>query len=212
MSRILVVVAHPDDEVLGCGGTIAKHIANGDSVHCLILSNGVTSKFNKEEMTTYWVKEAIEKRISEAVEASRVLGTKLLIRDYPDQKFDSIPMLDIVQAIERIRNSHHFDIVYTHHEYDLNMDHKITYWATLTAFRKEPIAFYTFEIPTSTWSILKPNTFVNITRYFDKKLEAINKYKSENIPTDSIISCSKYRATGTGCHFVEAFKLIKEVR
>ena len=148
MKKILVVAAHPDDEVLGCGGTIAKHISEGDEVHTLFIADGVKSRTKR-------VKNDFEDRnkaCNLAQSFLRIKSTNFL--EFPDNKLDSIPLLNIIQKIESIIEKIRPKIVYTHHHGDLNIDHKITHNATLTACRPLPDSsvkeIYGFEVISST--------------------------------------------------------------
>lgn len=133
-NKILIVVAHPDDEVLGCGGTIAKYTKNGDKVYCLFLGKGKSSRF--EDKKSIIVKKEQNILEKEAKKAAGILGvSKIFFEDFPDQQYDAIPFLNIVKAIERIKTKIKPDTVFTHHEGDLNLDHQITFKAVLTACR-----------------------------------------------------------------------------
>jgi LmbE family N-acetylglucosaminyl deacetylase len=148
--QVLVAAAHPDDEILGCGGTITKHIENGDQVTVCIMTDTRASPN----------------------EAQRLLGYELVQFHYPDQKLDIIPLLDITQRLENFNP----DIVYTHHIGDLNKDHEITARATFTAFRTKEM--YSFEVPSSPQiDSFKPNYYVKID--IDRKIEALKCYKEE---------------------------------
>ena len=189
MKTILVVAAHPDDEVLGCGGTMARLVREGNSVHTLILGEGITSRdekrdSGKRESEINELKENIDK-------ANQVLGVKETYTfEFPDNRFDTIPLIDIVKAIEKIKKDAQPDIVFTHYHGDLNIDHQITFKAVMTAFR--PIKdesvkeIYSFEIPSSTeWNgpssltYFMPDYFVDINKSLEIKTNALKEYKTE---------------------------------
>src|SRR3989344_3519958 len=129
-NNILVVAAHPDDEVLGAGGTILKHIKAGDKVSLLILGDGETSKARGAD---------IEKRERQAKEAAEMLGAnELILEKLPDNKFDSLSLLEIVKIVESAVERLMPEVVYTHWERDLNVDHRLTCQAVLTACRPQP--------------------------------------------------------------------------
>ena len=218
--KFLIVVAHPDDEVLGMGGTIFKHVNNGEEVNSLILGEGETSRKEKGN---------VEKRKEQAKKAAKVLGIKnVFFEDLPDNKFDSVPLLEITQKIEAIINKVRPNIVYTHHAYDLNIDHRLTFKAVLTACRPQP-NFYvkkisSFEVLSSTeWQLKNsnnlfcPNEYVNITESIDKKLEALKCYKDEirELPhprsLEGVKILSQYRGIEVGCPHAEAFKIIRSL-
>ncbi|KPA09270.1 GlcNAc-PI de-N-acetylase [Candidatus Magnetomorum sp. HK-1] len=182
----LVIAAHPDDELLGCGGTIARHAVEGHNIYVLILGEGVTSRSHKTG-----IKEQLELLHRQALEVSQMLGVKeCMLKSFPDNRFDTLPLLDIVQMIESVICQIKPDVVYTHSGCDLNIDHQITFKATLTAVRPMPgspvSALYSYEVPSSTeWSFNKfktnfcANRFVDISEYLDTKIEAMNKYSGE---------------------------------
>ena len=150
--KILVVAAHPDDEVLGCGGTMARHAKNGDKVHIVFMSDGVNSrenvKYNEENERREYAKKA-----------SEILGAQTpKFFDFPDNMMDTVPLLEIVKELEVYIQELQPNIVYTHYKGDLNIDHQITYQAVMTACRPTPRSsitqIYLFEILSSTeWSI-----------------------------------------------------------
>lgn len=139
--KILIVVAHPDDEVLGCGGTIAKHTQAGDEVHIIAMADGITSRMYRGEPRSREIrrcKAQIKAREAEFFRSCAVLGipkgnTHAL--NFPDQRLDAVPLLALIKEIERIGSKIEPALIYTHHFGDFNLDHQITYRATMTAFR-----------------------------------------------------------------------------
>jgi len=118
-------VAHPDDEILGVGGTVAKHTADGDYVECAILGEGQTSRWDKRESADSGV---IDKLHQDSIEAIKIVGYKnVQFAEFPDNRFDQVDLLDIIKVIERIIERVQPDIVYTHHGGDLNIDHQRTF-------------------------------------------------------------------------------------
>lgn len=186
--RVLVVAAHPDDEILGCGGTMALHSQRGDEVYVLILGEGITSRDVKRDRKK---RDREIKELRRDIEAAnKIVGTKkTFIYDFSDNRFDSVPLLDIVKVVEKVKIEVMPDIVYTHHHGDLNIDHRLTFHAVLTACRplkNESVrSIYSFEIPSSTeWSAdsskyFIPNYFVNIKEPLDKKINAMKAYMNE---------------------------------
>ena len=223
---ILVIAAHPDDEVLGCGGTMAKHVSAGDQVYCLILGEGMTSRYSQPEQA----KRKLEQLKNQAEQAARILGIrKALFRDFPDNCFDTVPLLTVVKAIEEVKEEIRPEIVYTHHHGDLNIDHQITFRAVLTACRpaKDDTVkeIYSFEVPSSTeWNApqahnyFMPNVFVDISATLDKKIEALEVYCSEirGYPhprsPEALRSIASRWGTVAGCLASEAFELIRLIR
>lgn len=225
--RVLIVAAHPDDEVLGCGGAISKHTGSGDEVAILILGEGLTSRFKDRNMAD---KKGICDLKDNARKAAGILGAKgVFFSDFPDNNFDSIPILKIIKEIERVKRITKPDIIYTHHYGDLNIDHCITYKAVLTAAR--PIKgetvreIYSFEVPSSTeWSgpekkaYFTPNTYIDITKALGKKTEALECYRSELRPyphprsVKAVKSLAMKRGSEIGVEFAESFEAIRLLR
>lgn len=228
MSRkILVVAAHPDDAVLGVGGTIAKHAVHGDEIYCLILGEGMTSRYSQREE----VKEEELKQLKSAEEqAAEILGTnKGFFRDFPDNSFDTVPLLQIVKAIEQVKEQVKPDVIYTHHWGDLNIDHQITFKAVLTACRpmtdESVEEIYSFEVPSSTeWNspdvqnYFIPDVFVDISKTFNKKIKALEAYKSEirEYPhprsPKALEIIAKRWGVSVGKELVEAFRLVRWIK
>lgn len=221
--KILVVAAHPDDEVLGCGATMAKHAISGDEVHVAILSEGVTSRDEKRSR---------EKRNTElsqlskaANKANSILGVKsLTLHHFPDNRMDSLDMLDVIKVVEDLISHMRPDTVYTHHVGDLNIDHRIVNTAVMTACRPQPgssvkkILF--FEVPSSTgWQVPEPaqsfipNWFEEVSSTLPDKLKALQAYKSEMKPWPharslKAVEClARWRGASVGMEAAEAFSL-----
>lgn len=227
MKKILVVAAHPDDEILGVGATVAKHIKNGDEAYALILGEGQTSRTNTREETDQSVVDELHK---DSVEASKAIGFKdIYFADFPDNRFDSVALLDIVKVVEEYIKKIKPDIIYTHHGGDLNVDHNYTNRAVMTATRPVngcPVKeIYCFETMSSTeWNFnygddaFCPNTFVDVEDTFNIKIEAMKHYKSElcefphprSLKNMEIIA-QKWGAT-CGLNYVEAFETLRVIR
>lgn len=215
--KILVVAAHPDDEVIGCGGTIIEHNKKGDEVHLVFMTNGVDSRGPKESMI-------ISRNHSSKV-ASKILGiSSLKYNTFPDNKMDEVPLLDIIQTIESSILSIRPDIIYTHYFDDLNIDHKITYQAVITAARPQPgmtvKEIYSFEVLSSTeWnysnSNFNPNVFIDIGGSISIKEEALKAYSQEMRPpphsrsVENILRLNSQRGNCVGVDYAEAFMLIR---
>jgi len=223
---ILVIAAHPDDEVLGCGGTMARHVSAGDQVYCLIMGEGITSRYSQPEKA----KRGLEQLKAQAEQAAGIIGTKrVFFRDFPDNRFDTVPLLTVVKAIEEVKEEVRPHVIYTHHHGDLNIDHQITFRAGLTACRpaKDETAkeIYSFEVPSSTeWNApqvqnyFMPNVFVDISDTLNKKIEALKTYHGEMREYPHPRSPEVLRAIAlrwgsvAGCQAAEAFELIRVVR
>jgi len=226
MDKILVVAAHPDDEVLGCGGTIAKYSKSGRSVYCLILGEGATSRYASRKKADFNKVRDLKKQ---AKEAGRILGIKeIFFSDFPDNSFDSVPILKIIKEIKRIKDIIGPGIIYTHHYGDLNIDHSIVYKAVLTACRplkdESVREIYSFEVPSSTeWhgpdkeASFIPDRFIDISKTIEKKIEALRCYKKELRPyphprsVKGIRVLASKRGMETGLKFAESFETIRAI-
>ena len=150
--RVLVVAAHPDDEVLGCGGTVRKWYEGGAKIHALILAQGIAAR---GEDVGKSFNSKIEMLRSQAKASANIVGYHdIFFENFPDNRMDSVDLLDIAQVVERFIMNHEPQIILTHHHGDLNVDHRLSYQAVITACRplqgsivKE---IYTFETPSST--------------------------------------------------------------
>ena len=225
MRKVLIVAAHPDDEILGVGGTIRKHIQAGDEVNVIILGEGLTSRTNKRKDTE---QNSIDKLNESANKAMEIIGyKKLYLEKLPDNRFDSVDLIEIVKIIEKHILVLKPDIVYTHYYMDLNLDHRITFQAVITACR--PIGdysvkeIYAFETPSSTeWNFknnnaFNPNVFIDIKDTIEIKLEAMKCYESEirEYPHPRSLKALEIIAakwgTVVGKEYVEAFELIRKI-
>jgi LmbE family N-acetylglucosaminyl deacetylase len=185
--KIKVIVAHPDDEIIGVGGTIAKHVDSGDEVSVLILAEGKSSRFNSYDE---FCKDILEEYINETEQALAALGvSKFKLFSLPNNRFDGMELIDIVKIIENEINLYKPDVVYTHYYGDMNVDHQQTSKAVTIACRALPGCsvheILMFETLSSTESSLgigigfTPNYFVEISKQVEKKLNAMSCYKSE---------------------------------
>ena len=218
---ILVVAAHTDDEALGCGGTIARHVAEGDTVYAAFLADGVTSRPNSDG-------EELKQRSAAAERAHEILGIKgTYLLNFPDNRMDSIPLLDIVQKLENVIAEVQPQVVYTHHYGDLNVDHRITHQAVLTACRPVPGSsvkeIYAFEVLSSTeWGMLgmtpfNPNVFIDISNYLESKFQALAAYELEMREEPHARSLAnarrlaEFRGSCVGLEAAEAYSLVRKV-
>jgi len=175
--KVLVIAAHPDDEILGVGGALLKHKEAGDEMFVCM----ATSAYEPE-----WTKEYIEEKLVEAKEVDKILGTtKRICCDFPTVKLNTIPSGEINKKISEIIEEVKPDVIYTHFEGDVNEDHGIIFRAVVVATRpiKRKIKVVCFETMSSTeWSNkpFKPNYYVGLSeQHIDKKIEAFTQYKSE---------------------------------
>lgn len=223
----MVVAAHPDDEVLGCGGVMARHVALGDKVHVLILAEGVTSRDPARDVERRFGE--IEALRSAAQQAAAVLGAEApRFAELPDNRLDSVPLLDVIKVVEDALAQVRPTVVYVHHGGDLNQDHRIAHQAVLTACRPLPKAsvrsLYAFETVSSTeWAPatpvqpFRPTRFVGIAPHLERKLQALEAYASEMRPfpharsRESVVALARHRGASAGLEAAEAFMVIREV-
>ena len=218
VNKVLVVAAHPDDDVIGCGGTIAKHANLNDEIRVLFLADGVSSRSNN------YHSEKLRRQES-AKSSLNILGvTNMVFLDLKDNQLDSYPLLDIVQKIESVCRGFEPNIIYTHHYDDLNIDHAIACKATLTAFRPipgySPCQILMFEVPSASgWGVKRssfnPNVYNDISQFWDQKKEALTSYMEEmrEYPharsLESLESLARYRGASVGIDLAESFELCR---
>jgi len=226
MNKILIVAAHPDDEILGCGGLIAKKIKQKNNIRILFLAEGVTSRYSLNEINSKRVINKSKIRNNNAIIALKSLGIKkneIYLSDNPCCRLDNFNQLEIVKNIEKHVDDFKPNQIFTHWHSDANIDHRIVYEATITATR--PIYSFkidllaSYEVLSSTeWNFKKPfhpNYFEDITNYIDKKISAIKLYKDElrsyphSRSIKSIKSLSNYRGVQSGYLNAEAFNIIR---
>ncbi len=217
-SPVLVVAAHPDDEVLGCGGTIAKFALEGRPVHVLLLADGESSR-----ESNIGFDDLIQNRNASAEKAADILGiSSLKICEFPDNRLDSINVFDVVKIIEASIRDTLPTTVFTHHYGDVNVDHRVVHEAVLAACRPQPgfcvKELFFFEIPSSTeWrppnsaTPFVPNLFVNIDIFLDTKKKALLAYASEmrDFPharsIKAVEALARWRGACVGKNAAEAF-------
>lgn len=233
--KILVFVAHPDDEVLGMGGTILKHSQRGDYVKVVYFATGITSRrstnyhnnilYNQNENELKITQKQIDDLRKDAKKSCKILRVKdMKFFDFPDNEMDSIPLLKIVKTVEKEISETKPDKIYTHHFHDLNIDHRVIFNAVLTACRpvfsslKELI---TFEVSSSTeWSYpsyFNPNYFVNIKAQLSTKIKAMQAYKNEihRFPhprsVKNLRNVAERWGSVSGNTAAEAFEIIRKI-
>ncbi|HZU58203.1 MAG TPA: PIG-L deacetylase family protein [Actinocrinis sp.] len=221
---VLAIMAHPDDETLGCGATLAR-LARTRDVHILILGDGITARIEACGESA-----ALADLYEDAERARDTLGAaSLTLEKLPDLRFDTVPMLEIVWRVEAVLRRLRPDTVYTHHAGDLNRDHRITAEAVLAATRPTGDAIvgdvYACETPSATeWAFdrlavpFRPNVFVDATDTIEKKVEAMECYRSERRPAphprsaEALRALARYRGSTAGFQYAEAFELVRSVR
>lgn len=225
--NVLVVAAHPDDELLGCGGTAARLAREGHSIYLAILGEGLTSRHQERAGVD---PAALQSLKAASQRVANLLGAKELSQHgLPDNRFDSIPLLDVIKMVEQLVERWRPAAVYTHHGGDLNVDHQVVSRAVLTATRPVegiPVRdLYMFEIPSSTeWAfqqlspVFKPSVFVDISETLDLKVQGMQQYESEARSFPHPRSAEALRAIAqrwgsvAGCKAAEAFELVRSLR
>ena len=220
---VLVVAAHPDDEVLGCGGTIARLTDEGHKVHVLILAEGITSRSMVRDRQSKT--EDLSALGSCAQKANAIVGSaSLKMCDFPDNRMDSVDMLDIVKVIEGEILRHKPQTLFTHHRGDVNVDHTVIHDAVIAACRPQlqhPVRqLLFFEVASSTeWrppasgTSFAPNYFYSIENSLARKLSALAEYSEEMraFPHPRSIAAveylAKWRGASVGVAAAEAFML-----
>jgi LmbE family N-acetylglucosaminyl deacetylase len=217
---VLVVAAHPDDEVLGCGGTVARLAGAGEQVHIAILGEGATSRAGAPAGATGAL-------AAQAQEAGRALGAaEVVCLGLPDNRFDTLALLDVVQAVERLVARVAPHTVYTHHAGDLNVDHRIAHQAVVTATRPLPGAavrrVLAFEVFSATeWGFggtgpaFAPVHFVDVTETLEAKQRALACYAGELRPfphprsPEAVEALATWRGATAGLMRAEAFEVVR---
>ena len=219
---ILVVAAHADDEALGCGGAIARHVAEGDTVHAVFLADGVSSRQGAGA-------DEMDRRLSASEQARKALGiTTTNFLGLPDNLLDSLPLIEVIRPLETVIRQLNPLIIYTHHYGDLNNDHRIAHQAVMTICRPTPESsvkeIYAFEVMSSTeWNSVGlapflPNLFVDISGYLHAKLKALEAYGLEMRPTphsrsmEHLTALAQHRGHSVGVDAAEAFMVMKILR
>ena len=225
--KVLVVAAHPDDEVLGCGATLARLGREGHAVHIAIMGEGITSRHAQRGQADAGQLALLHRNARAA--ADKVGAKEVTLYKLPDNRLDTVALLDIVKLVEELVDKLKPEVIYTHHPGDLNVDHGIVHRAVLTATRPivgQPVReIYAFEVPSSTeWAFqrfqpsFRPNVFVDVTGTLETKIAAMGCYDSEARKFPHPRSPEALRAIATrwgsvvGCQAAEAFELVRSVQ
>lgn len=226
VKTILVIAAHPDDEVLGCAGTVAKWVRSGATAHALILGEGETSRHATRTAGQAAGGAVLADLRASAESAAQILGVaSVRMRDFPDNRFDTVPLLELVKAVEEVMVAVQPDTVLTHHRGDLNVDHRRTFEAVLTACRPLQGAsvrtILSFETPSATeWNVpitFAPTYFEDISQTLAAKLDALRKYDREMRPFphprsyEVIEHLARWRGATVGVAAAEGFEVVRMV-
>jgi LmbE family N-acetylglucosaminyl deacetylase len=224
--KILVVVAHPDDELLGLGATIHKLVHQQKAtVRCVILGEGITSRSEKRDKARWEEELKTHRRNIHA--AQKAIGYESVgIYDFPDNRFDSVDLLDLIKVVEKEKQEFQPEVIFTHHGGDLNIDHQRTFEAVITACRpmKDEVVktIITFETPSGTeWQAstdprpFRPNLFVEIRKdNLEAKIRGMESYEYEKRPyphprsPEALEILAKRRGMQVGADLAEAFSLV----
>jgi LmbE family N-acetylglucosaminyl deacetylase len=225
--KVIVIAAHPDDEVLGCGATAARLVQEKHEVHFAIMGEGITSRHAQRAEADTKQLEALHRQ---AHASAAKLGVKdVILQKLPDNRLDTVPLLEVVKIVEGLIEQIKPEVIFTHHPGDLNVDHGVIHRAVLTATR--PVSgqrvreVYAFEVPSSTdWAFggvqpaFRPNVFVDVDATLEAKLAAMACYESERreFPhprsTEALRAVAMHWGSVAGCHAAEAFELVRSVR
>ena len=227
MKSVLIVAAHPDDEVLGCGGTIAHHADAGDKVHVLIMAEGATARWPSRERENALVQ--LSTLSTAAKSAGRILGAASVdLLDLPDNRLDSMPRLDLIKIVEEHIESYKPECVYVHHVGDVNIDHRRLHEAVVTACRPVPLhpvrSLMSFEVASSSeWQppgsapSFQPNLFIDISGQLERKKEALLAYACEMRAwpharsIKALEHLARWRGAQVGVEAAEAFCLLRKL-
>ena len=211
--KILVLAAHPDDEVLGMGGTIKKLANLKNKIHLCVISEGASAQYRDKKM--------IKVRKDACINSGKILGiSSFSFLGFPDAKLDSIPQVEINVQIEKIVSEFKPDIVYTVSAGDGSKDHEKVFESTIVScrsFKTKITKVISYELPGPRINPFEPNIYEDITSEIIFKNKAFSKYDSEieKYPhprsCESIESMAKYRGTQAGVNYAESFQLIYEI-
>jgi len=217
--KILVIATHPDDEILGCGGTLARHVASGDDVQAVVVTRGAEDLYPPE---------MVARGRAELKRAHKIVGIKKChFLDFPAPKLDIIPNHKIADSIKKVFNTFNPSIVYLPHRGDIHVDHKAVYQATLVAARpsrdtsiKKLFCYETLSetdwAPPSADDAFIPTVFVDISPYIEIKMQAMECYKSQlkdpphSRSIDALRALARLRGSTIGFEWAEAFMLVRE--
>ncbi|MBM4184030.1 MAG: PIG-L family deacetylase [Gemmatimonadetes bacterium] len=228
MSIALVIASHPDDEILGCGATMSRWAGDGSEIHILILGEGITSRSERRDPRA--VERELEALKADVQRAAKVVGAASAeVLDLPDNRFDSIPLLDIVKRVEEKKRAVRPTVVLTHHGADLNVDHRCTLEAVMTACRPMPgetvQEILSFEVPSSTeWraplaaNAFLPTQFVHVSSaHVEAKIKAMEAYRSERRASphprspEALRALARWRGACCGSEYAEAFEVLRRI-
>lgn len=225
MKNVLVFAAHPDDELLGLGGTIRRLVNDGVTARAVIMAEGLTSRADNRSDVDM---SELEELQADSNRAAKIVGYKTIeFCGLPDNRMDGLDLLDVVKIVGKYVEKYKPDTIFTHHHGDLNIDHRITCEAVLTSCRPTGDCcvkrIYAFETPSSTeWNYnyeepFKPNVFFDVSNTLEAKIDGMSCYRTESKDyphprsPEALRSLGRYRGSNAGVNFAEAFILLREI-
>ncbi len=225
MKNVLVFAAHPDDELLGLGGTVRRLVNEGVTVRAIIMAEGITSRSESRDQAD---KNELAELKEDAQRAAEIVGYQSIeFCGLPDNRMDGMELLDVIKIVSKYVEKYHPDTIFTHHHGDLNIDHRITCEAVLTACR--PVGdnkvkrIYGFETPSSTeWNYtygepFTPNVYFDVSKTLEAKVQGMACYRSESTvyphprSPEALRALGKYRGSNVGFEMAEGFLLLREL-
>lgn len=225
MKNVLVVASHPDDEILGVGGTVKRLVSEGKIVRAVIMAEGLTSRTDTRTETD---KKELIKLQDDGRRAADIIGYKSIeFCGLPDNRLDTEALLDIIKIVTKYVKMYQPDTIFTHHHGDLNIDHRRTCEAVLTSCR--PVGnhsvsqIYAFETPSSSeWNYnytepFCPNVYIDIVDTINAKIKAMSCYSTESTTyphprsKEALKALAQYRGSNAGLQMAEAFMLLREI-
>ena len=223
MNKILILAAHPDDEILGCGGLMAKYLEKNVEFRVVFIGEGSSCRFDLSQIVE--IDKAIQNRNKSAINAMDNIGIRdFKFFDLPCGRFDTIPIIEINKIIESEIREFKPEAIFTHSKKDVNKDHRLVHESTIMATRPWTSNFipsvYSYEVPSSSeWNFedsFWPNYFIEINELqLEKKIHAFSMYKDEmrNYPfprsKEGLKTMAMYRGIQSGFKYAEAFTLIR---
>jgi len=221
--NVLVISAHPDDETLGCGGTLLRHVAEGDQIHWLIATEGHSPR---------WSKDVIAKKAKEVKSVAAAYSAKSVTKlGFPSARMESLPLEDVIDGIRSAVEKTRPKIVYLPHFGDVHTDHAVVSTATMAILKsfymkkcgvESVLAFETLSsteaAPPYPYRAFVPNVFRDVTPYFERKLKIMKMFnteaQSELAPraASAIRALARFRGASVNVEYAEAFMLVRELR
>ena len=225
MKNVLVIAAHPDDEILGQGGTVRRLADEGVCCRAVIIAEGLTSRAGKRDDVD---RSELRRLQADARASAEIVGYKSIeFCELPDNRLDGMELLEVIKTVSEYIEKYKPDTIFTHHHGDLNIDHRIVCEAVMTACRpvKEYSVdrIYAFETPSSTeWNYayenaFRPNVYFDVSKTVQAKINGMKCYSSESAVSphprspEALLALAEYRGSNVGVKYAEAFMLLREV-